>query len=122
MPLLLLNLRNVPEDEADEVRALLDDHGIDYYETRPSLWGVSGGGLWLPDDRQEDEARKRLAAYQFARGERARRERELAISEGRAPSAWAAFRENPLRALATLLGIVLMLGLATLPFLFFTRG
>lgn len=122
MPLLLLNLRNVPEDEADEVRALLDEHHIDYYETRPSLWGVSGGGLWLPDDRQEDEARKRLAAYQAARGERVRRERELAISEGRAPSAWAAFRENPLRALATLLGIVLMLGLATLPFLFFTRG
>lgn len=122
MPLLLLNLRNVPDDEADEVRALLDQSQIDYYETRPSLWGVSGGGLWLPDDRQEDEARARLASYQAERGERARREREQAISEGRAPSAWAAFRENPLRALATLLGIVLMLGLATLPFLFFTRG
>lgn len=122
MPVLLLNLRNVPDDEADEVRALLDNDGIDYYETRPSLWGVSGGGLWLPDDSQEQQARSRLATYQAERGEKARRERAQALSEGRAPSAWTAFRENPLRALATLLGILLMLGLATLPFLFFTRG
>lgn len=122
MPRLLLNLRNVPDDEADEVRALLDEHGIDYYETKPSLWGISGGGLWLPDDRQATTARARLADYQQARGERARREREQAIADGRAPRAWDAFRENPLQALATVLGILLMLGLATLPFLFFTRG
>lgn len=122
MPLLLLNLRNVPDDEADEVRALLDGHGIDYYETRPSLWGISGGGLWLPDERQAQTARAHLATYQAERGEKARREREQAIAEGRAPSAWTAFRENPLQAAATVLGIVLMLGLATLPFLFFTRG
>jgi len=122
MPLLLLNLRNVPDDEADEVRALLDGHRIDYYETRPSLWGVSGGGLWLPDDRQAEAARAHLAHYQAERGEKARRERAQALAEGRAPSAWTAFRENPLRALATVLGIALMLGLATLPFLFFTRG
>ena len=32
-------------DEADEVRSLLEGHTIDYYETKPSLWGVSGGGL-----------------------------------------------------------------------------
>ncbi|MCX7041690.1 MAG: DUF6164 family protein, partial [Gammaproteobacteria bacterium] len=32
MSKLLLNLRNVPDDEADDVRALLDAHGIAYYE------------------------------------------------------------------------------------------
>ena len=41
--------------------------------------------------------------------------------EGRAPGAWAAFREHPVRALATVLGIVLMLAVATLPFLLFGR-
>lgn len=122
VPILLLNLRNVPEDEADEVRALLDGHRVDYYETKPSLWGVSGGGLWLADESQETMAKAHLAAYQAERGERMRRERAEAIADGRAPSAWAAFREDPLRALATVLGILLMLALATLPFLFFTRG
>ena len=122
MPTLLLNLRNVPDDEADEVRSLLEDPRIDYYETKPSLWGVSGGGLWLPDDSQADVAKAYLATYQAERGERMRRERAQAIAEGRAPSAWSAFREDPLRALATVLGILLMLGLVTLPFLFFAHG
>ncbi|GAB2656320.1 DUF6164 family protein [Arenimonas aestuarii] len=122
MPTLLLNLRNVPDDEADEVRSLLEGHNIDYYETKPSLWGVSGGGLWLPDDSQATVAKAHLATYQAERGERMRRERAEAIAAGRAPKAWSAFREDPLRALATVLGILLMLGLVTLPFLFFARG
>ena len=49
MAKLLLNLRHVPQDEADEVRELLSTNGIDYYETRPSLWGISAGGIWLHD-------------------------------------------------------------------------
>ena len=32
MPYQLLNLRHVPEDEAEEVRALLDAEAISYYE------------------------------------------------------------------------------------------
>ncbi|MCX7033145.1 MAG: DUF6164 family protein, partial [Arenimonas sp.] len=47
MAKLLLNLRNVPDDEADEVRDLFVTHAIDVYETKPSLWGVSAGGIWL---------------------------------------------------------------------------
>ena len=33
----LLNLRHVPDDEADDVRAMLDDNRIAFYETKPSL-------------------------------------------------------------------------------------
>ena len=43
------------------------------------------------------------------------------MAEGRAPSAFAAFRERPLQALATVLGILMMLAVATLPFLLFGR-
>ncbi|MFO7288296.1 MAG: DUF6164 family protein, partial [Gammaproteobacteria bacterium] len=52
MAKLLLNLRGVPDDEADEIRALLEEHGIAFYETPPSRWGVSAGGIWLR--RRED--------------------------------------------------------------------
>lgn len=53
MPHHLMNLRHVPDDEADEIRALFEDHEIRYYETPPSKWGISMGGFWVHDD---DEA------------------------------------------------------------------
>jgi len=40
MSRLLLNLRNVPYDEADDVRAMLDAKRIAFYETTPSPWGI----------------------------------------------------------------------------------
>lgn len=72
MAALLVNLRNVPEDEAEEVRALLAAHRIDFYETPPNFWGISAGGIWLRDERQLTEARRLLAAYQEERRQRAR--------------------------------------------------
>ena len=117
MATLLLNLRHVPDDEADEVRALLDEHGIVFYETRPSLWGVSAGGLWLKDDARVAEAREVLAAYQHRRGETARAERETARREGRGDSTWAGFLRSPLQFAAAVVGIALMLLVVLLPFL-----
>lgn len=35
MAKLLLNLRNVPDDEADDVRAMLEAHGIAFYGALP---------------------------------------------------------------------------------------
>jgi hypothetical protein len=121
MAKLLLNLRNVPDDEADEVRALLDEHGIDCYETQPSLWGVSAGGIWLAQAEQVEKAERLLADYQAQRAARARAEREAERREGRAPSSWAGIRAHPAQALAAMLGILLMLAVATLPFLMFAR-
>ena len=40
MAKLLFDLRDVPDDEADDVRALLDAHGLDYYETKPAAMGL----------------------------------------------------------------------------------
>lgn len=72
MSRLLLNLRNVPEDEARDVRSLLADHGIGFYETPPSRWGISMGGIWVRDNRDYARAREALDEYQAARAIRAR--------------------------------------------------
>lgn len=80
MAKLLFNLRNVPDDEAAEVRALLTEHGVDWYETRPGPWGISHGGLWLRDADAWPEARRLLDGYQQARREQAR---EQAQRQGR---------------------------------------
>lgn len=120
MAKLLLNLRNVPDDEADEVRDLFVTHAIDMYETKPSLWGVSAGGIWLANAAQLDEAQRLLAEYQTQRAAGARAEREAAVREGRASSTWSNLRENPRQAVVAVVGIVLMLAIVTLPFLLFS--
>lgn len=117
MAQLLFNLRNVPEDEADEVRALLQAHDIDFYETPPSFWGVSAGGFWLPDATQREPADQLLARYQLERAERSRVEREAEDREGRRRSTWDNIRAHPRQAAVALVGIALMLAVATLPFL-----
>jgi hypothetical protein len=119
MPTLLLNLRNVPDDEADEVRALLDAHSIDWYETRPSPWGVSSGGIWARDDDQVEAARAQLAIYQQERAARARAEHASALREGRVETVWQRLQRRPLHSLLVLasIAVLLALGMALLPFL-----
>ncbi|HEX7080394.1 MAG TPA: DUF6164 family protein [Gammaproteobacteria bacterium] len=117
MPKLLMNLRNVPDDEADEIRALLEARQIPYYETEPSFWGVSGGGIWIR--RREDfaEAERVLIEYHHERWSKARAEHRAALREGKVGTVWAAVRESPLRAAVVLLGIAFAVLLLVLPLL-----
>jgi hypothetical protein len=112
---LLLNLRNVPDDEIDDVRRFLDAGGIGYYETPPSFWGVSAGGIWIRDDGDFPEAKRLMADYQRARQARARAERAEAQRNGTAETFVGVLRSEPLRVVLTLLAIVLLLGLMALP-------
>src|SRR3546814_13842694 len=84
MSKLLLNMRNVPDDEADEVRAMLDAARIGYYETQPSRWGILFGGIWVDDERDVARAKQLLAEYPVGSRERDRAERAEAVREGNA--------------------------------------
>ncbi len=64
MAKLLLNLRNVPDDEADDLRALLDEHDIAYYETSPGFWNISLGGIWVREDAAFAEAKRLMGEDQ----------------------------------------------------------
>ena len=81
MPVRLLDLRHVPDDEADDVRRLLDANGIDWYETPPGLFGISAGGVWIRDGGDVAQARRLLDGYQAERRRRARAERERELRE-----------------------------------------
>ena len=115
MSRLLLNLRNVPDDEADDVRRFLDSGGIGYYETRPSPWGISGGGIWIRDDGDVAEAKRLMAEYQRARQARAREERAAAERSGTAETFADVLRAQPLRVALTVIAIALLLVLMTAP-------
>lgn len=119
MPVRLFNLRNVPEDEANEIRELLTDNGIEFYETHASGWGVSAPAFWLPDDGQRGRAEGLIEDYQKKRAEDARVAYETLKREGNAPT-WAGnIARHPLRFLL-LVAFVLFILYATLsPFIHF---
>ncbi|PZQ18704.1 MAG: hypothetical protein DI564_05300 [Rhodanobacter denitrificans] len=106
----LLNLRHVTDEEADEVRALLERHAIGYYETRPSRWGISAGAIWIADRARVPEARRLMAAYQAERGARVRAEH----AAGEADTLWRVLRAAPLRVIGLVAGAAAILALSLL--------
>lgn len=111
-----MNLRGVPEDEADDVRALLDSHGIDYFETPPNHWGITAGAIWLGDDDRATEVSDLLAAYQEQRRQRALAERERQRREGAQETIGSHLRRRPLASLTYLLLIAGLIYLTVRPF------
>lgn len=114
MSKLLLNLRNVEDDEVEDVRSLLRTHAIEFYETQPSRWGVSHGGIWITHDGDVAEAKRRMAEYQEQRRIRVREEYATARRDGTAETFATMIRNEPIRVLLTVLAILGMLGLIAL--------
>ena len=119
MAKLLLNLRNVPDDEADEVRAWLTESGMDFYETRPSPWGISSGGIWMREDADIVRAKALMAEYQARRLQQARAAQAAARDDGSVETFGKLFNRRPLYVLA-MLGAIIVIVVVTLalPYLF----
>lgn len=122
MAKLLLNLRLATDDEAADIRELLDAHGVDWYETQPGFWGISAGGIWLRDLQRVVEVKQLLDAYQKQRVARVRAELEAARREGTAATFWSALKADPLRMSLQLAAVVLLIVLTiVVPFLLLAR-
>ena len=115
MPKLLLNLRNVPDDEADDVRAMLDAGRIEFYETTASMWGISAGGIWVSEDTAFADAKRLMAEYQLQRGVRAREAHAAAKQAGTAETFGMVLRAEPGRVALLVLAVIFVLGLMALP-------
>lgn len=109
MALLLFNLRGVPEDEADEVRALLIERDIDFYETSAGNWGISMPGLWLRNDADLEKAKDVLNAYQQQRFITSRENYLLLKRTGQQKTLLKAFAEKPLQYCAYLFAMFLVI-------------
>ncbi len=117
MPVLLFKLRDAPADEVEEVRALLRDHGIEFYETQSGNWGIGTAAIWLRDDSRLAEARVLLGDYQARRALKVRGEYEAAKKTGRLPGLLDRLLANPLATLLGLVFILFILYLSLAPFL-----
>jgi hypothetical protein len=107
MPTRLFALNGVPDDEAEDVRALLTAAGINYYETPAGNWGISSPAL----------ARSMIAAYQRERVIRVREEYAQLRREGRHRTLIDVIRENPLRFFVYLAIIVAIVYFSIKPFM-----
>lgn len=115
MSKVLLNLRNVPDDEADGVRGFLDAHRIAWYQTRPGPLGITAGAIWIRHDEDFAQARRLMDAYQQQLRERVRAERAAAQAQGRAETFASMLRDRPGWVLVRVLAIVALLALMALP-------
>ncbi|NWN83235.1 MAG: hypothetical protein HLX48_09675 [Halomonas sp.] len=117
MATLLFRLGNVPEEEADEVRHLLEQHGFDTFESRAGFWGLGVAAIWLRDKVDYEAAREILDTYQQELSERIREERDELAERGEVPTLWGRLRQHPARMLLVSLALAVILTLTLLPFL-----
>jgi len=113
----LMNLRHVPDEEADEIRELFEAHDVPYYETPPSRWGISMGGFWVHDDDEARRARALLEEYQRERWQRQREAYEQDLASGRVGGFWHRLRHKPVTTVAACLAIAVILALTLAPFI-----
>ena len=121
MAKLLFRLNQVEDDEADDVRALLDEAGLEYYETNAGRWRVSVAAIWLRHDDDYEQARAMLDDYQQQRSERLQEEYRQLEENGEQETFLQRAREHPADLILVILSVVIVIGLMVWPFLNFAR-
>lgn len=117
MTTLLIKLNGAPDDEIDELRQLLADNAIDFYETDAGRWGISVAAIWLRDDTQLVQARNLIDDYQQQRSARIRADHETQRLAGHHETLLSRFAREPIRMVLYLLLIAAILYLTLMPFI-----
>ena len=118
MSVMLFKLRGVEEDEADEIRALLTQHEINFYETTNGRWGLGFAAVWLHDDEVFEQAKTLIEDYQVQRYQQARETYQQLCLEGKQQTMWKTMKERPVQVLLVLLAVTIVTIFALTPFLF----
>ena len=116
MSKLLIKLRHAPDDEIQEIRSLLQENRIDFYETQAGPWGISAAGIWLKDEHQYDRAKALMDDYQENRFREKRAEYEDLRRTGQHRTFLQNLLDKPVQVLLYSLIVVLILYLSISPF------
>ena len=117
MSALIFRLNGVEDDEAADVRRLLDEQGFAYHETTGGFLGLGVAGLWLLDTSQKQAARALIEQYQRERSARLAAEYQALCRSGQAETTLQRALRHPLRTLFYLSGAAAVLYLMLVPFL-----
>jgi len=110
MSVLIFRLNGVSNEEANDVRELLDNNQMAFYETHAGRWGLSIAALWLKNEDQLNEARYLLAEYQQ---QRERNNKGVTIEQ----STWQRIVQDPLHYCLLIAAIIAVAAISVLPFL-----
>lgn len=116
MATLLFKLSQVPEDEAEDIRQLLDDGGFDVYETSAGFFGLGVAAIWLRDPDELARAQQLIEDYQQQRANTMHADYEARIANGEEMNFWQQSLRHPIRSLGIFAVIVLILAVMMLPF------
>jgi hypothetical protein len=119
MAKLIFKLKSVPNDEAEDIKNLLTENKIDFYESPAGNWGISMHALWLNDESQSIQAKQLIDEYQLERGRRIRLETQQKKDEGEYETLFQRLLNRPVQFIALLAIILLILYLSIMPFLNF---
>jgi hypothetical protein len=121
MSVKLFKLRNVPDDEVEDVRQLLVDHAIDFYETCAGGWGISMPAIWLRDTSQLEQARILIDEYQKKRTARARVEYAQLRKAGKHWTVMGRVGESPVQFILLFILLLVILYVSLVPFINFAE-
>ena len=117
MAKLIFKLKSVPYDEADDIKNLLTENKIDFYESPPGNWEISMHALWLNDDAQYTQAKQLIDEYQLKRSQRIRLETQQKIDEGEFETFFQRLLSRPVQFITLLAIILFILYVSIVPFL-----
>lgn len=117
MAVQIFKLRGVPEDEAEDIRALLEANDLSFYETSAGNWGISMPALWLHNADDKPRARELIDAYQKQRQIDQRKAYQELKSRGEHPTLWREFKASPLKVVFVLAAVLVLMYFAIVPWL-----
>jgi hypothetical protein len=116
MSVLIFRLNDASEEEAAQVRELLQQHDLAFYESSAGRWGISVAGLWLCDESEKLRARALIEQYQ---GEREQQfEHWWAEQPGFLVSLWRSFLAHPVPFVLTAILLVAIVFISLSPFVY----
>jgi hypothetical protein len=114
----LYPLRNVPEDEAEEMRSLLREHDIDFHETTAGFIGIGTAAIWVNKESQFEQAKSLIEQYQLERYASARGLYQQRKARGEQTKFIDLLNKNPMKVILYVLFAIILLLLITKPFWF----
>lgn len=121
MPVKIFSLKNVPDDELEEIRDLLTESRVDFYETPGGNWGISMPAIWVKDDSQSEQAKLLIDQYQIRRRIRVREEYAKLKKEGKHQGIIEKIISDPLRSVIYILIALGLIYVSIKPFITFVN-
>lgn len=117
MSRIVFKLAGVEEDEADDVRDLLEELGLAFYETDGGRWRIGVQAIWVTHDEDYERAREVIDEYQASRSERFQEQWQQNSPRTLFAGFWQRCTESPLHVFMSLLSVAIVLGVTLVPFL-----